>query len=93
MNATAEQLDHYLREADPATAHTVEKIVGLLIQRFQASNSGQNGQNGKAGSSKRAEALAALNRIASRGGVACIEDASSWQQEQRTERVLPGRNS
>lgn len=44
MNATAEQLDHYLREADPATAHTVEKIVGLLMQRFQAGKGSQNGQ-------------------------------------------------
>lgn len=44
MNATAEQLHHYLREADPATAHTVEKIVGLLIQRFQAGKGSQNGQ-------------------------------------------------
>lgn len=44
MNATAEQLDHYLREADPATAHTVEKIVGLLIQRFQAGKGNSNGQ-------------------------------------------------
>ena len=44
MNSTAEQLDHYLREADPASAYTVEKIVGLLIQRFQAGNSGSNGQ-------------------------------------------------
>ena len=43
MNATAEQLDHYLREADPATAHTVEKIVGLLMQRFQADKGSQNG--------------------------------------------------
>jgi len=44
MNATAEQLDHYLREADPATAHTVEKIVGLLNERFQAGKGSQNGQ-------------------------------------------------
>ena len=44
MNATAEQLDHYLREADPATAHMVEKIVGLLIQRFQAGKGSSNGQ-------------------------------------------------
>jgi hypothetical protein len=44
MNATAEQLDHYLRDADPATAHTVEKIVGLLIQRFQTDNGNQNNQ-------------------------------------------------
>lgn len=42
MNATAEQLDHYLRQADPNTARTVEKIVGLLIQRFQAGNGGQH---------------------------------------------------
>lgn len=42
MNATAGQLDQSLREADPATAHTVEKIVGLLIQRFQAGNGGHN---------------------------------------------------
>lgn len=53
MNATAEQLDHYLREADPATAHTVEKIVGLLIQRFQAGNSGQNGHPPTAGGTYR----------------------------------------
>jgi hypothetical protein len=36
MNATAEQLDHYLRQADPATARTVEQIVGLVIQRFKS---------------------------------------------------------
>ncbi len=41
MNATAEQLDQYLRKADPATAHTVEKIVGLLIQRFQSGHGGK----------------------------------------------------
>ena len=34
MNATAEQLDHFLSEADPATARTVEQIVkGLLSTR------------------------------------------------------------
>ncbi len=53
MNATAEQLDHYLREADPATAHTVEKIVGLLIERFKAGNSGQNGHPPTAGGTYR----------------------------------------
>lgn len=40
MNATAEQLDHYLREADPATARTVEQIVGLVIQRFKSAPEG-----------------------------------------------------
>jgi hypothetical protein len=37
MNATAEQLDNFLREADPATAQTVEQIVrGLLSLRPKA---------------------------------------------------------
>lgn len=31
MNATAEQLDQFLREADPATARTVEQIVKRLL--------------------------------------------------------------
>ncbi len=43
MNATAAQLDHYLREADPATARTVEQIVSLVIQRFKSAPGG-NGQ-------------------------------------------------
>ncbi|MES2596428.1 MAG: hypothetical protein V4662_13870 [Verrucomicrobiota bacterium] len=47
MNATAEQLDHYLREADPATARTVEQIVGLVMQRFQPAKGGQ--QPGRGG--------------------------------------------
>lgn len=38
MNSTAEQLDHYLREADPASARAVEKIVELLIQQFRSGN-------------------------------------------------------
>ena len=42
---------------------------------------------------KSAEALAALNRIASRGGIAGIEDAAAWQQEQRADRTLPGRDA
>ncbi len=41
MNATAERLDHYLRDADPAAARTVEQIVGLLIQRFQTGSGSQ----------------------------------------------------
>jgi hypothetical protein len=53
MNATAERLDHYLRDADPASARAVEQIVGLLIQRFQAGNSGQNGHTPTAGGTYR----------------------------------------
>ena len=41
MNATAEQLDHFLSEADPATARTVEQIVkGLLLMRAKGTGAG-----------------------------------------------------
>jgi hypothetical protein len=42
MNATAEKLDHFLREADPRTARTVEEIVnGLLSLRSKPDSTGQ----------------------------------------------------
>lgn len=51
MNATAEQLDHYLREADPATARTVEQIVSLVIQRFKSAPAG-DGESSQPATSK-----------------------------------------
>lgn len=33
----------------------------------------------------------ALERLAARGGVSSISDASDWQREQREDRPLPGR--
>jgi hypothetical protein len=51
MNATAERLDNYLREADPATADD--------------------------------QGMAALERIAARGGIAGIADPAAWEREQR----------
>ncbi len=45
MNATAEQLDHFLSEADPATAKTVEQIVkGLLSMRAKGTGARQSGR-------------------------------------------------
>ena len=41
----------------------------------------------------RSRALAALQRIAARGGIGGIADASVWQREQRADRPLPGRDS
>lgn len=37
-------------------------------------------------------ALAALQRIAARGGMGGIADAAAWQREQRADRPLPGRD-
>ena len=42
---------------------------------------------------RRSRALAALQRIAARGGMGGIADASAWQREQRADRSLPGRES
>lgn len=44
-------------------------------------------------STRRAQALAALNRIASRGGIAGIADPMAWEREQRADRPLRGRES
>jgi len=46
-----------------------------------------------AASDKRQRALAALQRIAARGGIAGITNAAAWQREQRADRTLPGRES
>lgn len=38
------------------------------------------------------EAVACLERIASRGGIRHIEDPAEWQREIRKDRPLPGRD-
>jgi hypothetical protein len=40
---------------------------------------------------RRACALAALERLAARGGIRSIPDPVAWQREQRKDRPLPGR--
>jgi len=40
---------------------------------------------------RREAALAALQRLATRGGIRSIPDPVAWQREQRQDRVLPGR--
>jgi hypothetical protein len=39
---------------------------------------------------KQTQAVAALRRIASRGGLKGIEDPQAWQREIREDRALPG---
>lgn len=41
---------------------------------------------------RRARALAALERLAARGGIRSIPDPVAWQREQRKDRPLPGRD-
>ncbi|MGB8167359.1 MAG: hypothetical protein WCF18_07690 [Chthoniobacteraceae bacterium] len=40
---------------------------------------------------RRERALAALRRLAARGGIGSISDPVAWQREQRKDRPLPGR--
>ena len=41
---------------------------------------------------RRRQALAALEEIASRGGIRSIPDPMAWQRETRKDRPLPGRD-
>ena len=42
---------------------------------------------------RRERALAALQRLAARGGIRSIPDPVAWQREQRKDRPLPGREA
>jgi hypothetical protein len=91
MSAIAERIDLRLRQLPPQRAATFERIIVNLLDMIEPEASAWNGTAAVTG--KSAEALAALNRIASRGGIASIENAATWQQEQRVDRTLPGRDA
>lgn len=91
MSAIAEHIDLRLRQLPPQRAATFERIIVNLLDMIDTEVPAQNASAAVTGRS--AEALAALNRIASRGGIAGIEDAAAWQHEQRADRTLPGRGS
>jgi len=91
MSAIAERIDLRLRQLPPQRAATFERIIVNLLDMIDTEVPAQNGGAGVSG--RHAEALAALNRIASRGGISGIEDAAAWQHEQRADRTLPGRDA
>lgn len=91
MSAIAEHIDLRLRQLPPQRAATFERIIVNLLDMIDTEVPAQNGN--AAVTVRSAEALAALNRIASRGGIAGIEDAAAWQHEQRADRTLPGRDA
>ncbi len=91
MSAVAELIDLRLRQLSPQKAATFERIIVGLLDMIESETPANNGI--ASDTDKRAEALEALNRIASRGGIAGIKEAAAWQHEQRADRVLPGRGS
>lgn len=91
MSAIAERIDLRLRQLPPQRAARLESIIVSLLD-MEEPETGTNGVTTD-DANKRSQALAALNRIAARGGITGIEDATTWQRDQRTDRVLPGRDS
>lgn len=91
MSAIAERIDLRLRQLPPQRAATFERIIVNLLDMIEPESSAKIGNADVTGD--RAEALAALNRIASRGGITSIADAATWQQEQRADRTLPRRDA
>ncbi len=87
MSAIAERIELRLRELPPRQAETLERVIASLLDMFESEAS-----PAKPPASSGVEALAALNRIAGRGGIAGIDDATTWQRELRSDRILPGRD-
>jgi hypothetical protein len=91
MSAIAERIDLRLSQLPPQRAERLERIIVGLLDMIEPEAPAKG--NATPDADKRAQALAALNRIAARGGIAGIGDASAWQREERADRVLPGRDS
>lgn len=87
MSAIAERIDRRLSQLPPPRAARLEHLlVGLL--EFAEPETATLATDDE---QRRQRGLAALNRIAARGGIAGIEDPAAWQREQRADRPLPGR--
>ena len=91
MSAIAERIDRRLNQLPPPRAARLEHLLVELLEfaepELDAPSSAADDEQ------RRARGLAALNRIAARGGIAGIDDPVAWQREQRADRPLPGRES
>ena len=86
MSAIAERIDLRLSQLPRPRAARLEHLIEELLECVEPEAAPPANEE-----HKRQLALAALNRIASRGGIAGIEDPVGWQREQRSDRPLPGR--
>jgi thioredoxin-like negative regulator of GroEL len=89
MTAIAERIDRRLSQLPPSRAAQLEHLLVGLLDFAEAEDalSAEPSDDEQ----RRARGLAALNRIAARGGIAGISDPMAWQREQRADRSLPGR--
>lgn len=91
MSAIAERIDLRLSQLPPQRAERLERIIVGLLDMIDPEASAKDDATSE--TNKRDQALAALNRIAARGGISDIDDPAAWQREERAGRVLPGRDS
>jgi len=86
MSTLAQRIDLRLSQLPSARAEQLEHLFWELLEIV--------GPESKPGSEMQPapNGLAALNRIAARGGIQGIQDPMAWQREQRADRPLPGRH-
>lgn len=89
MSAIAQTIDRRLSQLPPPRAARLERLILGLLELAEPENT--SGVSDAEDNERRAQAFAALDRIASRGGIAGIEDPVAWQRRQRADRPLPGR--
>lgn len=89
MSTIARTIDDRLSRLPPPRAARLERLIlGLLdLVEPESARAGADTEDRR----RREDALAALDRIAARGGIAGIPDPIAWQREQRNDRPLPGR--
>lgn len=90
MSAIAERIDRRLSALPKPRAARLEQLVVELLEIVEP---GPQLANVGEAEARRQQALAALDRIAARGGIAGIDDPLAWQREQRADRNLPGREA
>ena len=89
MSTIAQTIDRRLNELPPPRAACLERLILGLLELAEPEPTG--GVSEAEDNERRARALAALDRIASRGGIAGMDDPVAWQREQRADRPLPRR--
>ena len=89
MSAIAERIDRRLSQLPPPRAARLEHLLAGLLDLVDPESPPVGENNGQ--EQQRQNALAALNRIAARGGISGIDDPAAWQRDQRADRFLPGR--
>ena len=87
MTAIAERIQKRLQSLPALRAARLEHLLEELLDFSESEITGSESSE----ESRRQEGLAALNRIAARGGIAGISDPMAWQREIRADRELPGR--